>query len=34
MKFSLWKDTYLMSVILPVINVPDLLNNKNNDDDE
>jgi hypothetical protein len=29
MMFSLWKDTYLKSVILPVINVPDLLKSKN-----
>ena len=28
MMFTLWKDTYLKSVILPVINVPDLLKNK------
>lgn len=27
--FALWKDTYLKSVILPVINVPDLLKSKN-----
>jgi hypothetical protein len=29
MMFTLWKDTYLKSVILPVINVPDLLKSKN-----
>jgi hypothetical protein len=29
MMFTLWKDTYLKSVILPVINVPDLLKTKN-----
>jgi uncharacterized protein (DUF2344 family) len=29
MMFSLWKDTFLKSVILPVINVPDLLKSKN-----
>lgn len=28
MMFTLWKDTYLKSVILPVINVPDLLKSK------
>ena len=28
MMFALWKDTYLKSVILPVINVPDLLKSK------
>jgi len=27
--FMLWKDTFLKSVILPVINVPDLLKSKN-----
>lgn len=29
MMFTLWKDTYLKSFILPVINVPDLMKNKN-----
>lgn len=29
MMFTLWKDTYLKSVILPIINVPDLLKSKN-----
>jgi hypothetical protein len=29
MMFTLWKETYLKSVILPVINVPDLLKTKN-----
>lgn len=28
MMFTLWKDTYLKSVILPIINVPDLLKSK------
>jgi DNA-dependent RNA polymerase auxiliary subunit epsilon len=28
MLFTLWKDTYLSSLILPIINVPDLLKNK------
>jgi hypothetical protein len=32
MMFSLWKDTYLKSVILPVINVPDLLKSKKLDE--
>ena len=26
--FNLWKDTYLNSIILPIINVPDLLKSK------
>jgi hypothetical protein len=29
MMFTLWKETYLQTVILPVINVPDLLKTKN-----
>jgi hypothetical protein len=28
MMFTLWKDTYLNSLILPIINVPDLLKSK------
>jgi len=28
MMFTLWKDTYLNSLLLPIINVPDLLKNK------
>jgi DNA-dependent RNA polymerase auxiliary subunit epsilon len=28
MLFTLWKDTYLSALILPIINVPDLLKNK------
>ena len=28
MMFNLWKDTYLNSLILPIINVPDLLKSK------
>ena len=28
MMFSLWKDTYLGHLILPIINVPDLLKNR------
>ena len=28
MMFNLWRDTYLNSIILPIINVPDLLKSK------